>query len=354
MFRIAIAAEHDYTDNGRFGPWYDDRRLQSALQARGHQVEIIDWEDTELDVLSFDSIFVSSTWNACDYPQQYISWLNNCESDNQQRLINAKAVIAAGFTKYRYWGILEQILARNPAFQELGRLTPSRFYQDANSPEDGVVQPLAGRKLSDILAELDQNPLWNRANIVIKPVISADGKDTFVYNRFGREIPIDEDKRAQFVLDHADEANAIFHRLATDLNRKGVLLQTYMSGVEEGEYSLIMLDQKCTHAIQKPKLFKGDSSSRRRFMPLDQLPDKMLRFAENIVEQLDNEFGSGSVSRARVDLFFQQGTPVLCELECVEPNTNIRIVANHNEEMANQILQTYVEVIEKRTAALSS
>ena len=94
-------------------------------------------------------------------------------------------------------------------------------------------------------------------------------------------------------------------------------------------------------------LREGDGSSRRRFVSLEQLPDGMLRFAEEIVRHFDDKFGRGSV--ARVDLFDQRGTPTLCELECVEPNTNLAIVAKAHKDKANEALRRYADVIERRT-----
>jgi hypothetical protein len=100
-------------------------------------------------------------------------------------------------------------------------------------------------------------------------------------------------------------------------------------------------------------LFKGDGSTRRQVVSLDRLPGSMLPFAEKLVGWLDGHFGAGAVSRARVDLFNQHGTPVLCELECVDPNTNIRVVAHHNARLADSIVQEYANVVEQRTAALT-
>jgi hypothetical protein len=353
MNRIAIAAETEYTPHGRVGPWFDDQLLQGALAARGHQVDIISWEDTTLNPLCFDAIFVSSTWNSCVDPSAFTAWLDACEQDSQRRLINDRVVLDAGFVKYRYWHLLERALHSNPAIQMLGQLTPSRFYVDGAVVENGGVEPLSGRRLADVLAELDRDPQWAQASIVLKPVISADGIDTFVYNRHGYAIPIDEKKRAQFVLGSAEDADATFVRLARDRGRHGVLLQPYMDGVEAGEYSLTILGRSCTHAIQKPKLFKGDGSSRRQVVALDRLPGSMLPFAEKLVEWLDGHFGAGAVSRARADLFNQHGTPVLCELECVAPNTNIWVVAHHNASLADSIVQEYANVIEQRTAVLA-
>jgi hypothetical protein len=41
----------------------------------------------------------------------------------------------------------------------------------------------------NVLADLDRDPDWAQANLVVKPIISADGVDTFVYNRNGSFHP---------------------------------------------------------------------------------------------------------------------------------------------------------------------
>ena len=354
MYSIAIAADRKYTKDGSVGPWFDDEKMQATLQSNGHQASVISWEDTNLDLLKFDSIFVSSTWNGCIEPDKYTDWLDACEIDNQRRLINDRTVLDAGFCKYQYWHILESLLESEPEIQRIGHLTPSNYYKDGGSVKARDVKPLAEHRLADILTELDQSSQWSQSNIVLKPVISGDGINTFVYNRFGCNIPIDDDKRSQFVLKHAEEAEEIFQKLARDKLHGGVLLQPYMNGVEVGEYSLTVLGRTCTHAIQKPALFKGDNSRRRRFVALDQLPNHMIFFAESLVGLLDEHFGAGAISRARVDLFYQDETLILCELECVEPNTNLKIIENQSKDMLNDILQTYASVIESRTAKLVS
>lgn len=350
MFSIAIAAEQKYTQRGDNGPWYDDRELQEELEERGHQVEIIAWEDLEIDLCRFDSIFVSSTWNMCREPQQFRTWLNKCEQDHQRRLINDREVLDAGFEKAIYWKVIKQILSDNPYLEKLGQLTPSRYftYSSPHTGSPGVESLEPGLGFTEVLAGLDADLDWKHSNLVLKPIISGDGHDTFVYNRFNLTIPVD-DKKQEFVLDDAEKAGETFQRLIRDTKRSGVCIQTYMKGVEEGEYSLTILGRKCTHAVQKPKLFKGDGSSRRRFISLEQLPDGMLRFAEEIVRHFDDKFGRGSVSRARVDLFNQSGVPTLCELECVEPNTNLAIVAKAYQDKANEALRRYADVIERRT-----
>ncbi|KAB8333756.1 hypothetical protein SD80_011935 [Scytonema tolypothrichoides VB-61278] len=345
MLRIAIAADRAYTAEGEHGPWYDDQGLQAALKALGHQVRIISWEDPRVDLQSFDAIYVSTTWSGCRTPDVFQAWLDACEADGRRRLINDRAVIDAGFVKKRYWHVLERAFDQNPHLASLGRLTPSRFF-DTTSGQ-------TGDDFVAVLAEVDSDAEWAAANLVLKPVISADGIDTYVYNRFHRPIPIDEAKRAQFVLSSFTQASATFQRLAASGDRGGVLLQPYMTGVEAGEYSLTFLERRCVLAAQKPPLFKGDGSARRRIVDLPDVPPRLLRFAEHVLAAFANTFASETISRTRLDLFDQAGVPMLCELETVDPNTNIRLVAEQRGVAAAQtIFAEYARVIAARAAAL--
>ncbi len=230
-YMIAIAAEAAYAPGGSYGPWHDDLGLREALARLGHRAEIISWEDPAIDLLQCDAIYVSSTWNASAHPVAFQAWLDACERDGRRRLINDREVLDAGEAKYQYWSLLETVLRQRPGLQTLGQLTPSRFYIAGDSP-DPAVEQLAGRGLATILAALDQDAVWAGADLVLKPARSADGHATFVYNRSGRAIPIDDDKRAQFVITGGDHVAAIFQRLAADIARGGVILQPYMRGVE--------------------------------------------------------------------------------------------------------------------------
>lgn len=99
MSTIALAAATKYTAGGESGPWYDNQGLKEALEVRGHRAEIISWQDLTIDLLGFDAIFVSSTWDGCADPPAFSAWLDRCERDGRRRLINSRALLDAGFTK---------------------------------------------------------------------------------------------------------------------------------------------------------------------------------------------------------------------------------------------------------------
>ncbi|NTU79709.1 MAG: hypothetical protein HGA45_09960 [Chloroflexales bacterium] len=351
-YTIAIAVEATYAPGGSIGPWHDDIALRAALARLGHRAVIISWEDPAIDLRQFDAIYVSSTWNTSAHGAAFRFWLDACERDGRRRLINDRAVLDAGEAKYQYWSLLEAALRQRPELQALGQLTPSRFYIQGMSP-DPAVKNLAGRGLAAILAGLDQEAPWGDTDLVLKPARSGDGHATFVYNRSGRAIPIDDDKRAEFVITAPNQAEAVFQRLAADHARGGVILQPYMRGVEAGEYSLTFFGPTCVHAVRKPPLFKGDQSSRRQVLDGKQLPARMRAFAEGLVGCLQAHFGAGAISRSRVDLFDQAGVPVLCELECVAPNTNLHLVARQwGLTVALALFDDYAEVIAARAGQL--
>ncbi len=107
--------------------------------------------------------------------------------------------------------------------------------------------------------------------------------------------------------------------------------------------------------MRKPPLFKGDQSRRRQVVDLDQLPAGMHAFAVGLVDCLQTHFGTGAISRSRADLFDQDGVPILCELECVSPNTNISLLGRQRgAAQAWAIFAAYADVIAARAGHLSS
>jgi hypothetical protein len=337
--------------------WYDDKGLAKRLMERGHVVSIVSWEDRAIDFIRFDAVFVSSTWNGCLFPLKYVEWLRALEEDGKRRAINGLTVLLDNFQKYRYLPILAEQIDRHGPMQPRGRVVPSRFYIDGPSPF-GSIESLGGRTLDHVLADLDRADPWRGSNIVIKPAISADGLDTFVYNRLGTRIPLDADKRSRFEIREPQAARACFARIAADRKRGGAIVQPYIRGVELGEYSLTFFNDRCHCAVRKPGLFKGDGMSRRSFVPPDRLPDSVMGFARFVVTTAMSIYGHGEITRSRVDLFVEDDVPVLCELECVDPNTNIRVLADKVDRTGDEdlllarVFDAYADAVESRVKAL--
>ncbi|MEM8671987.1 MAG: hypothetical protein AAGG48_31000 [Planctomycetota bacterium] len=383
--KIALAAEAKYVNR----LWFDDRKLLAELKNRGHHVQVIDWQDKEQRVDHFDSIFICTTWNGCHHPRDYIRFLNKCNA-GKPRLINDREVLGIGFSKSFYWPLLEQLLERNehdgtnPSGVD-GTLTKSHFFVDGEPiTAGGCEESLDGRSLCDILEELE----WDTRRIVLKPAISASGFNTFVYVPEGAK-PIDATQvrpgKEAFVLRCKNDARRTFVKLARNTINNGVVLQPYVDAVESedcAEHSMVVIGGKCVHAVKKMPLFGGCRTKDRTFIPTrdedrkripvndnnNEKVKEMREFAEYLVQQLANEFGKNSVSRARADIFYHEGRPTLCELECVDPNTNLEVVLTGNLEAGGgdsrevvafrkqalrEIVEEYARVIEERTATLA-
>ena len=329
-YKIAIVAEGKYANQEI---WQDDAWLRAELRQRGHEVDIIDWrQDAHCNSLTgYDAIFISTTWKFIEDPDDFKSWLENCENDGQKRLINDSKLLMDGIRKYDY---LLDLIAK---FHELDcseLIIPTRFFAEEPTREGITKLSASDAKLDDLLGELYKDPLWRGESIVIKPVTSADGKNTFLYDCY-----YDESKKAKSIVTNypqdvfrkqdpvdVDKINNKFKAILADENSNGVILQVYSEGVEKGEYSLTFFNDELSHAIQKPGGFKADNSLARRYVPKHQLPSDMTDFARFLIDYLKEKYGEGSVTRSRIDLFQGEKGPVLSELEFIEPNTNIRIV----------------------------
>lgn len=139
---------------------------------------------------------------------------------------------------------------------------------------------------------------FNQTKLVIKPVISAGSKNTFVLDT-DAAIP------APFTVGGADTA---------------LMLQPFMPAIQsEGEWSLLFYGGQFSHAVLKtPKAgdFRSqpDYDAHLRSLPV---PPEALELAH---EALDYA-GGHSLLYARVDMVRNaQGLPCLMELELIEPD----------------------------------
>ena len=78
--KIAIAVQHDLTKpNISSNDWL----IKPELEKLGMEVDVIDWRDSQVDLNKYDSIFVSSVWNAADYYTEFLAWIHSCEKNGK-------------------------------------------------------------------------------------------------------------------------------------------------------------------------------------------------------------------------------------------------------------------------------
>jgi len=326
---------------GREFPWFDDQLLADELASRSVEVDLIDWRSRDFRPERYDAIYVSSTWNLRQDPDGFLDWLVRCEGDGQLKLINDARVLREGVVKSVYLSGLADFFGEED--RPDGSITPSRFFSlDGDAGHNA--QRAVGLSLSDIVDQLDGHEIWRGRDLVLKPIVSADGHDTYIVARSGGPSAV----RPEHVLDVA-QAEGAFQTIVQAAGGYGAILQCYQPGIEAGEYSLVFLGGAFSHGILKPPGFRSSDTSQRRPVGRADLPPGMLNFAEAVMGWATARYGAGAVTRARVDLINGERGPVLCELECVEPNTNLR---SFDDTARASIISAYADALLARMAEL--
>ena len=332
MPKIAIASEKTYANVGNF--WIDDFLLMLMLQRRFNEenVTIIDWQNKSINLLEYDAIYVSSTWNSHLFPDEFYQWLEKCESDGKRRLINSREILMECFDKKNYFQILVDAhfkLIDSPD----GSIIPSVFIDSTER-----------RSFSEIVSTLP----W-RGDVVIKPRISADGNGTYhVTNDLNLISSNIRNRRVSFT-----EANRIFAELIKNKGCKGVIIQPFLSAVEkQGEYQMVFFNNVYSHTTRKQKGFMNSEGTLREQVNLATIPVSMLDFAKRVLDTLAANFGKDcSITRARIDMFMGQKGPILCEAELVDPNTNISCL---DHKTMQGVMNAYTTAVVNRVDALLS
>lgn len=326
---------------GREFPWFDDQLLADELTSRSVAVDLVDWRSPDFEPAQYDAVYVSSTWNLRQDPDGFLNWLAKCEADGRQRLINDARVLREGVIKSIYLTAMAERFGEDDKPE--GSITPSRFYSLMGDAGHNT-RPAAGTSLSHIAAGLDENADWRGRDLVLKPIVSADGHDTYIVARSGALPAV----RPEHVLDPV-RANGAFEDIVQTPGGYGAIVQCYQQGIEAGEYSLVFLGGAFSHGILKPPGFRSSDTSQRRALDPVEIPPAMSGFAQSVMDWAATRYGKGAVTRARIDLIKGERGPVLCEFECVEPNTNLR---SFDDRARASIVPVYADAILARMAEL--
>ena len=132
---------------------------------------------------------------------------------------------------------------------------------------------------------------------VIKPLISESGQNTFL-------------------ISEKDDLEKI-----KDL--KNFMVQPYISGIEDGELSLIVLGKTLEYGVIRfPGVFS--SFSKEIYVPLEKIPDEAISIFEKVklIKEYDNALFM------RIDLVKDKNTYKVLELELVDPDLFIESIPN--------------------------
>lgn len=247
----------------------DDLALKEAMNSLGYSVEITVWDNQNFDYSSCQLAIIRSCW---DYDQRVDEFLQRMlEIEKQCQLFNSYRVIKKNSSKL----YLSELQNREIP------VVPSFFVSSLS----GLDSTLPGIKTSQL---------------VVKPVISASGRDTYRVR--------------------SDNKTAIHEAVKAILGKKKeVLIQPYQESIETlGERSTVVIDGKPVFTmLKKPapgnflvhQHWGGDYSK-------TEITEKDRFFIKNIFSKLDP-----LPLYARVDYIYDHNkAPLLLELELIEPN----------------------------------
>lgn len=256
----------------------------------------MDWSDTRAEWERFDLVVIRSTWDYTRRRRRFLAWADSIG----ERLRNLPAMVRWNSDK-RYMGDLAA--AGLP-------IVPTRF-----------VEP-------------GQRPPTLDGEIVVKPTVSAGGRDT---GRFGGG---------------AEEAAAmLLERILT--SGRTAMVQPYLEAVDRGgETALVFVAGRLAHALKKRAVLRPDEVAPVRNDVLgaaEAMYDPSLVMASSagrdeievgaaIVDHVSARFGAVPLF-ARVDLARDaHGRPAVMELEAIEPSLYLRQAPATAERLAEAVI----------------
>lgn len=274
----------------------EDVLLQKEFIDNGMEAQILSWEDCSIDYKGYECLILRSVWG---YQNNYIpfkEWLLYLKNNNIP-IYNDVDMITNNIRKDKQF----EIFNKNSI-----SYIPTTIIKNLNE-----IQIIYNRQ--------DSN--------VIKPIISGSGQNTYLIDSSNRLILKENNSFNEMLLSIIKQEN------------NGIILQPYISSVNNGEYACIFIDGINTHNMLR---FPGIFSEKKPPIYIQELPDNIQGLA-NKVSSLP-EFNN--YLYMRVDIVDSDSGPQIMEVELAEPDLLIKYIPNENEQ--KNALKRLVKGIERR------
>ena len=270
----------------------DDDGLVAALRKRGLHARWLPWDDPETE--NADVVILRATWDYADRRDEFLAWTKRVRN-----LLNAPEVVAWNSDKHYLRDLAE---AGVPVLE-------SHFF----APGDALSLP--------------------RGEIVVKPAVGAGSVDT-----------------------HRFSEAAAARRHATRLLEagRGVLVQPYDPRVEDGETALVFIAGEQSHAFAKGPILPPQGQ-RPAFDDSGTYAAEKLSSADPDFEMWDAGYAAldaacahlgvprSELLYARVDLIGGPDSPMLLELELIEPSLGWRQLDEQTRDLRERAFAVAVE-----------
>ena len=271
----------------------DDRLLLGPLADRAVSVAPAVWDDPTVDWASFDLVVLRSTWDYASRRAEFVAW-----ADRVPRLVNPAEVVT--------WN------------------TDKRYLREL---ESGGVPVVA-------TTWIEPGDTWSmpaEGEWVIKPAVSAGGKDTGRYDAG----------------DPAQRGHAATHVAGLQAAGRLVMVQPYLPAVDSyGETAVLFLGGEYSHSIRKGPLLGGPDLGDVELYRAEEITARLptpseLSVAEKALAVVPG--GPDQLLYARIDLIpGLDGEPLLVELELTEPSLFLSTSSAAADRLADAIFDRLV------------
>lgn len=296
----------------------EDIWLRDELLSQGEQCEIVSWEEENIVWTNYKSAVLRSSWWYHKRINDFLKFLQKLEL-SEVRLFNDKKIVE--------WNIQKDLQFKD--LNLLGIKTVPTIFIPNNS--------------INLKKEIAASYMEKYENLVIKPSISGSGDRTFLISR--NESTSNHKNRLSL-----DEAESYFQKAANDDQVRCIMIQPFLEGISDGEYSFVFIDSELTHvAIRYPGIFeiKKDPVEINKL----HIPDDMMSFAaqsQKALNHISDKIIKGYTPLyLRCDIVRSNSQLYLMEAEMAEPDLLIKTISS--EQDRENIIKKFANSISRRS-----
>lgn len=281
----------------------EDINLCLELQNLGIDAEIISWQQPIIK--DYDLLILRSVWGYQNYYREFKKWLLEIKQRNIP-LLNHPDMILSNILKNKQF----EVLQKNDI-----NCIQTYFLDKKNFTSENIFDILNGSLYC--------------VPSVVKPTISGSGENTYLIN-------------SSITKPNLISSSEVVEKFKPILNRGddfGVMLQPYISEINNGEYACIFIDGELTHTMLRfPDVFH---KKKRPYLVKD-VPNSILELAEKV----ENISDFKNYLYMRVDMVLVDGKAKIMEVELAEPDLLTKYI--DDKEKQKGVIKTLAKKIEGR------
>jgi len=251
----------------------EDLLLKFELNKLLIDVDIISWQDRDVDYSKYDAIVIRSLWGYQDYIEEFYDYLDFLKKHNV-KVFNSIDVMRDNLNKYKQFKLLDKY--------DVPHIDTFFLNKD----------------------ELDKIDKYSKKyeDLVVKPIISGSGNNTFIISNTIKKNNI-----------NSSEVKEKYKNVLNDFNDY-LMVQPFVKEIEDGEISVVLFDNVVSHIVVRNTSIFNDKGS-ISVLGLDFFDKNM----KAVVDKCKRIKEYQDALYMRVDLVKIGDSYKVMELELVEP-----------------------------------